>query len=113
MTDTYAVGIHETGADFTLYITAEAPDNKTFYTALAETLIANAEGSFSVADVLYDLKRESRVTGVHVGDIMPKSDHTIHEFNEAGNSISLLDKDTFVVKHTFDLWAWAARYDVF
>lgn len=114
MTDTYVLGVHEDGADQTLYITATASDNKTLYTAFAETLVANAEGDFSVADVLYDLKHESgvTVTGVHVSAIVPKSDHTIHEFNEADNSVVLLDKGDLSIKHTFDLWVWADRYDV-
>lgn len=112
MTDTYVLGVHEDGSDNTLYITATAPDNNTIYTAFAETLVVNAEGDFSVADVLYDLKHDHgvTVTGVHVSAIVPKSDHTIHEFNEADNSVALLDKDDLSLKHTFDLWVWAARY---
>jgi len=107
MTNTYAFGIHEVGADETIWLKVDAPDNRTFFTSLGETLEANSTGNFSVADVVSDLKDEFKVLGFYVQDDAPSADHTPHLYDEASRTITIQGDDSGV---TFQINTWLNRY---
>lgn len=111
MTNTYALGIWESGADDALWIKVDGPNNHAVLSAFAETLKANVEGSFSVADVISDLKHDVTVLGIFVGTI-PSTDHTPHLFWERTAEITLYDREDHEHLVTRGVSKWASLYDV-
>lgn len=110
MTDTYALGLREKNSSAILWVKVEAPSNNAAFTAFARALMRNHGDEFSVAGILADLKRDTQIVGIHIGNL-PDSDHTPHFYDETQNTVNLLDLDNGgLVKYSPPLASWLGRY---